>query len=341
MSAPKTAAHSRFMEAPGTGTAALLYRTTLAGESYTATAAHAGSATAIHLASDPAPIDADVRAELRIADVPAFSATLPAGQASATATVAAGTHPVAAGSSLAVAIAVGEFLTNDVTIRGKLAIDRGAGKRPYYYALPDLFVARRLIARDTFTRADSTPLGSPEIGPSPWVALKRNWGVTAGQAYSSDGGLGDAVAVMDTHEADVRLDVDITAGLSQGIAFRVVDVSNFFLAWLTTNDVRLIVRNAGTFTTLVTTTHNIGAPKGALTVNVYADKIQVLLDGSIYITYTLTAAQMSTFGTATRHGLRTDYTESRFDNWHAKPSSGPVTAGVVGGNPLFLLTWSP
>lgn len=176
--------------------------------------------------------------------------------------------------------------------------------------------ADTLVARDSFTRADSaSTLGSPDDGPA-WTAPHGTWGINTNSAYLAATGAGAAHAVIDAQTSDVAVQVKMSvlaAGTAPGIVLRYADQDNL-IAVTPTGIVR---RSAGSDTTVGSIAYAQG------------DTIRVHMEGPTVTYYRDTGSTgltdpVSTFtisGEAlignTKHGLRhgvgTDTT--RFDDF--------------------------
>ncbi len=131
------------------------------------------------------------------------------------------------------------------------------------------------------------------------------------------------VDVIDLGATDVTLSigasVDNQAGKSAGLAFRVVDSSNFWYVALSATTTSVELRKTVTGTeSLVTTSSAVGGLTGTVGVNVFGNTIITMFNGIIQTTST-----DSFNNTATKHGvgMRNDpagsLNQSNLDSWLA------------------------
>jgi hypothetical protein len=161
------------------------------------------------------------------------------------------------------------------------------------------------VVADTFTRADSaTSLGTADTGGA-WTALSGTWGISSNQAYKPAGTTG--IAYIDSGKADCKIQVDhsTVSGVNGGLAFRIVDASNYWLA----SGNQLWKVQSGSFI----------AQGGTYLSFTNGQTMQVVLNGSLITVLkngVAVATAVDSFqSTATKHGLRTDNTTARFDNF--------------------------
>lgn len=198
--------------------------------------------------------------------------------------------------------------------------------------LVNLGVLRRggAIVADTFTRADSAvTLGSAETGQA-WSALSGTWGISGSKAYLAST-TAQAVAIVESGAADADVSVDVTLSASAsradvGIAFRVIDDNNYLLAAFTktaSDAITIFKRSAGAFTQLaiLSGAGNINGSTYTFRVRVRGTSVEVFRDGESKLAHTLSGADQTAYGAATKHGLRLNWGASnddggsRFDNF--------------------------
>lgn len=168
---------------------------------------------------------------------------------------------------------------------------------------------------DSFTRADSAvSLGTTTTGAKVWSALSGVWGVLSNQAYVATTGT-EPVAVIDAGVADCTVSVVCrpTVG-KQGLAFRVVDISNFW---------RTVALGGNLYLQKTVATVLTDAPGSPIAQALAdGDTLSVVLSGTSIIVkvngvtkYSITDSQ---FQTATKHGLAeavSGDTAAKFDDF--------------------------
>lgn len=132
---------------------------------------------------------------------------------------------------------------------------------------------------DDFNRADnSSSLGSP------WVSLQGTFGIISNQAYlSASAGDGQCVAYVETEQNGI-IEAQLSAigsGGDAGIAFRIVDVNNFYLASYSfnTDDLFIYRRLAGDFAVLAQDTFEPLSANDVLSVVKAGNDFDFLVNG--------------------------------------------------------------
>lgn len=163
----------------------------------------------------------------------------------------------------------------------------------------------RLVASDDFNRADGA-IGTSSSGHV-WTVISGTWSVLANKARE-ELGTGNRVAVLDPATANIEVEVDLTVGaVTSGIALRAIDASNFLILEMSTaqNLLRFRKLDTAAFTNFLTlstfgvvngTTYKLGVRAFGANLRFYVNSVHV---GE----YTLTTADQTKFGVATRHGL--------------------------------------
>jgi RHS repeat-associated protein len=218
------------------------------------------------------------------------------------------------------------------------------------------------VVWDTFTASTGTALAShaPDVTPGPWVSLGTSAAqVNAGRAKLTTAGNGHQKWVIETGLADVRAAADFRSDGSRplgGVVVRAVDGQNYLVAYIDQSTLTLYRVQGGAFTTLVgpvTTTPSIVAGTTVrLEVEAVGTALTVRLNGAVHIT-----ATVSTFATATRHGLSWHDvdTTAGFDNFEVQPGSpgggggsctygvspNGLTVGAAGTSGDFVVTTGP
>lgn len=174
------------------------------------------------------------------------------------------------------------------------------------------------VVSDTFTRADSAvSLGSADTGQA-WTAVVGTWGITSNKGYCATAGNSEKVATVEAALADCSIQVTMRASgdpvaSGGGITFRRSDATNYLIAVIESNALRVYKRVAGAFTSLgfysftpLTTTDYV------VKVTLVGSTIKAFLDGTERV-----SVSDSHNSTATLHGLR-DFHDGplwRFDNF--------------------------
>lgn len=212
--------------------------------------------------------------------------------------------------------------------------------------------APAVTVTDTFTRSNSsTSLGNADTGEA-WSALSGTWGIASNKGYLASA-TGQAVAVLDTGEADGTLTVDVTTSSTadrtdDGIVFRAADDNNYMLVTIVKhpageNSLNLWKKVAGSYTLLATAMSGAFADGTTYTVEaIYVGtSIEIKVNGTSEITYgTSTGLEANTkVGIRVNEGAGVDDGGSRFDNlffvgtaWADEPgafASGGASTGIV------------
>lgn len=174
---------------------------------------------------------------------------------------------------------------------------------------------RRILLRDTFTRADSAlSLGNAETGQA-WTAVSGTWGVSSGQLYCPSDTSSHLVTVnpgADAGNAIAEITVSGTIAVPGtdaryfALAFRVTDASNLLRVYLLAGSISLqkIVAGSGTVLASVAASTTDGT-QNQIRVRYVARTIQVFLNGALMIVYQLDETEFAAFPiTATTVGLR-------------------------------------
>lgn len=165
---------------------------------------------------------------------------------------------------------------------------------------------------DTFERPDSTTsLGTAPTGQV-WRADIGTWGIQAGQAYAVSGATGD-IATVDAGVADTTVSSTLTNTSNSGVVFRFVSTNTYLMARWNGSQVQLWRYNNG-FNQLGSSNFT-GSGFHKLAIEGNLGSIRVLLNDVERLAVTLSAADQTTYGAATRHGLRSVEGTVRFDSF--------------------------
>lgn len=117
---------------------------------------------------------------------------------------------------------------------------------------------RRIIAKDSFNRANNTAsLGNDETGRI-WTAHTGTWGINGNQAYVSAGS-GDSHATIDSGIKSFLVEVTLaTIDTESGLVFRYADENNWFRFVVSGGAFYLQKKIAGALTTLSSFTQTPG-----------------------------------------------------------------------------------
>lgn len=156
---------------------------------------------------------------------------------------------------------------------------------------------------DSFNRADSAvTLGNTDTG-QPWTYQSGTWGISSNTAYVTS--TGQHTAVVNAGVSDCTVQATMSSiGTSPGLCWRATDDNNYFLFAGPT----CYKRVAGGFTSLGSTG---GFSNGdVLSVVVSGTSHIIKKNGTTVLSFTESFNQ-----TATKHGLRAQANDSRFDNF--------------------------
>jgi hypothetical protein len=212
------------------------------------------------------------------------------------------------------------------------------GAAPLQPAVVDPLTAP-IIASDTFNRGDGG-LGVADVGGVWAFSGAVTWGIVSQQA-ATIAAPGEGIAVLDTGKANVSVSADITlSSSSQGsLTLRALDRNDQLLAGLvltaTTNKIGLFKYVAPTYTELdppgVSPAGLVAGQTYNLRVDAVGRDIKVYVDGTEYLSYSLSDAELAQFGARTKHGLRSTSGDSgtRWDNFVVRDLTDPGTAPPV------------
>lgn len=171
-----------------------------------------------------------------------------------------------------------------------------------------------IIAEDTFTRADAMTLGSTEIGSFAWSALSGTWGITSNQAAVKTTSNGSDRAIIDVGVSDytVQATIPVVANSSNGIIFRFVDTSNYWLfGYSNSTTLKFSKRVAGVDTVYTTISNATPTAGDVLKVTVSGNTVSCYLNGSLFGQTT-----SSDLATATKLGMASYWQNAVvFDNF--------------------------
>lgn len=164
-----------------------------------------------------------------------------------------------------------------------------------------------VLVEDSFNRADNaSSMGNADSGHV-WTTQSGTCGIISNQGYAS-GGASNAIATVDTGEADIDFTILMvpggTAGArNSGAVYRVTDSQNLLMARLTGGGVEIHKRVGGTFTLLASAVVTSSSSYILRVVIVGAD-IDVYTDGVLRLSHTLTGGDEVTFASQTLAGVR-------------------------------------
>ncbi len=176
----------------------------------------------------------------------------------------------------------------------------GLGIRPTQTAQ-----ATGIKVHTTFPGSDrQTSLPATETGQR-WEVFSGSWAVLHHRAHNSQNstasktGDGNDVAVIDAGVADCNVKVKLSGAMTNpsGIAFRAVDVQNFFFVRASTNSIEVFRKKAGAYLRLTTVANGV-ADGDILEVELRGSSIVVKVNG-----VERTSINDPTNKSATRHGL--------------------------------------
>jgi hypothetical protein len=193
-----------------------------------------------------------------------------------------------------------------------------------------------IVASDDFDRANG-PIGTADIGGVWETSPATTWSIVDNKAAVAPAGPG--VALLQSGATDVSVSADLTVsptaltgGAQVGLSFRALERNNQLLAGLvldaSNNRLGLFKVDAGAnipldqvnpYTLMPGTTYH-------MRVDAVGADITVFLDGTAVMTYTLTPAEMTKYGSNTKHGLRSTSPEdggSRWDNFEVRNLGAP------------------
>jgi hypothetical protein len=169
------------------------------------------------------------------------------------------------------------------------------------------FVPYSVIASDSFTRADSSTIGSTPVGALAWTGVgvssfvQPTWSIlnnTLKAAYTS--GTTEGLLYVDTAQANGRVKAKMATAGDFGLAFRIASGTSFWMLWVGGPGVGTykLMKYTGSYATVVST--SVGAAAG--------DTLEVTMNGSVITAY-VNGVQVATTtdaynSTATKHGFR-------------------------------------
>jgi hypothetical protein len=185
--------------------------------------------------------------------------------------------------------------------------------------------APTVMAWDGFTRTNGTNLaGVASGGGGPaWQVLAGTW-ITAGNAARDTPSVTNAAMVVDC----ALTNATVTVGLSTspgsfyaGLTLKSVASGYLYVSFRNINGGRIDVgRVVGTTDTPIASVTNVGSPSSAtLSATYAAGVVTVRFNGVTVLTTTLSAANVTTFGSSTRYGLYSgNDTQTLFDDFRCE-----------------------
>jgi len=212
--------------------------------------------------------------------------------------------------------------TSAVTFRW---IVNGVGIRPLgdetgSFSARSSLAAAATEVYDDFQRPDATDLATTVTSSGhAWTTITGGWQILNGLAYWNSGT--PAVNTVKCSRADGEVTADLAVGSSvaNGIAFRVVNSTNYLRVEITNSgaDIALIKKDTGADTTLATGAgvnirQNQWTP---VRVTFRDDRIKIFVDGEKVVDYTASAGETSKYGSSKLHGLYCSAQYSRCRRW--------------------------
>lgn len=163
------------------------------------------------------------------------------------------------------------------------------------------------VLADTFDRADTTSgLGTATTGQT-WTVSAGTFGILNGEAYATSAV--NTRAVIDTGYSDGEVSVSVTVtGGQEWLIFRFQDSNNYFRFGTSGGILQLQKVESGSAQQISTFAAKLPIG-GDLSVKFVGNQISLYLNGNLLETVTSTL-----FQTATKIGLQTQNTTTRFDN---------------------------
>lgn len=171
--------------------------------------------------------------------------------------------------------------------------------------------ANKIIVFDGFNRADNaSSLGNADTGQA-WTNLAGKMGLSGNQAYGVKVDTLGAFAVIDAGISDCIINYLVPINLNNTrFPFRVQDAQNqLFLMNTGGYILKLNKRVNNTVTELASVIVTL-ANSDLIRVQAHGNNIKVFVNGELIID-----VNESSFATATKHGLQTFETASRYDNF--------------------------
>lgn len=175
---------------------------------------------------------------------------------------------------------------------------------------------------DDFKRADASNIESGGLSLSGhlWDNIRGVVKLLNGFAYWGSGL--PAVAVVECRLADGEVTADLafpSAASNVGLVLRAVDASNYLWVQFNTTGADLTLNKRDTAVdTVLATAAGVNARRDQwhpVRVSMRSDRIKVFLDGEKVIDYTLTAGELTKYGSATDHGLYLAVSSGRCRRW--------------------------
>lgn len=169
---------------------------------------------------------------------------------------------------------------------------------------------------DSFTRANSTTsLGSTEGGTAgilAWTVLGGTGGINSNQGYFTTSVGSVAVTSSAVSDCNVEVKFPVVVTYSR-IVFRATDANNYWIVQQNGANYELYKRSAGSFGSVLKTSSGITATANdVVKVVLLGSSIRVFVNGVERTEMAITDAFNAT---ATLHGIATDATASRFDEF--------------------------
>lgn len=175
-----------------------------------------------------------------------------------------------------------------------------------------------LLSSDTFDRANGA-IGSTDgagtTDPQAWVAQSGTWVINTNLLQSSVIVGTRSIVTLDLDTGDVHLLYTHTAadGNGQGIIFRFSDTSNYCVLLGDNTQLRLVKVVAGVSSAINATNYGALIAGTVVEVLAFGSQIKVIVDGVEHATVATETFNQS----ETLHGLSSQGTGQRFNNWFA------------------------
>ena len=177
------------------------------------------------------------------------------------------------------------------------------------------------LSAPTGTAINGRPVRSvASCGTFTWATHSGTWSISSGRAGASGT---NASATLPTTSASITVDAEMTglaSGRIGGLALSHGGTGGRYLAGVVNGltQVQLRLYNGSAISTLATATTTL-ASTIQLRVRRSASTVTISVNGTVRLTYTLTAANLTTLGSGTRAGLYASNNSLRFTDFVATP----------------------
>jgi hypothetical protein len=191
-----------------------------------------------------------------------------------------------------------------VGISGPLLRNGGA----YLDLAPVGAMPRSVLDVVGFEGTNSTTVLPNTLSTLPPTQHRGTWGISSNQGYIATVGSPDAIASWHvgsaSHTVHTKITTQSAGSRNIGVAFNLVDVSNYLLVAIGSTTLTVQKVSAGTYTSLASAafTSALSTTYDLLVIQ-RGGRVQAYIDGTLIVSYTLTSGEWTQYGVGLSAGL--------------------------------------